>query len=103
MAERRLVRPAVEAQVRALRADGNLDLRGEALAQVALRLAGLLDGGKPPTMTAAWAKELRATLAELVPKEAADGDPDAAWVNDLGGCVTPIRNAAGPRSGDARA
>ena len=95
MVVRRKVRTAVEDHVNALRERGALDSRGEALAVLALNLAGHLDEGKPPTMTASWAKELRATLDQLGTEGGDDdGDPDS-WVDELGGGAS-VRDAPQP-------
>lgn len=83
MVVRRKVRTAVQDHVDALRSKGALDSQREALAALALNLAGLLDVGEPPTMTASWARELRATLVLLEAGED-DSDPDS-WLDDIGG------------------
>lgn len=97
MVVRRKVKTAVQDHVDELRQDGHLDSQGEALAVLALNLAGLLDAGEPPTMTAAWARELRATLAALRPEGGSgDGDPDA-WLDSLtAGSAAEVRHTEEP-------
>lgn len=76
---------AVEAYVAPLRADG----RSEALASMAVRLAESLDEAGVP-YRAALNKELRATLAELVPEDA-DGTGDSdGWLAELS---SPVLNS----------
>lgn len=84
MVTRRKVRTAVQDHIEALRREGGLDTKDEALAALALNLAALLDAGEPPTMTASWARELRATLVLLQPEASGDSDPDS-WLDNLGG------------------
>lgn len=74
---------AVREHVEALRREGQLDTQGEALAEIAFRLAGLLDVGEPVTMTASWTRELRQTLLDLAPKGTSGGDDDDAWLDGL--------------------
>lgn len=82
---RRKIRTAVQDHIEALGRDGVLDTQDVALAALALNLAALLDAGEPATMTASWARELRATLVMLRPEAGdGDGDPDA-WLDSLGG------------------
>jgi hypothetical protein len=80
---------AVTTHIEGLRAGGQLDTAGEALAAIALTLAAQLDVADPPTMTASWARELRTTLGELG-KGHDDSDADS-W---LDGMSAEVRDTA---------
>lgn len=76
-------RQAVDQHIQALRQEQQLDTQGEALAQVAIKLADLLDAGEPVLMTGTWARELRSTLVALAPKGGAGDGDDDSWLADL--------------------
>ena len=70
----------VTALIESLRQAGPIDTRDEALGQLALTLAKALDEGAGMA-TAAVARELRATLADLA-RDRDDGDDDD-WTSGL--------------------
>jgi hypothetical protein len=73
---------AVGELVDSLRREQQLDTHGEALAALALTIAAKLDEGEPVMMTSAWARELRQTLALLMPARGVDDDDDD-WTSAL--------------------
>lgn len=85
----------MQAHVDAVRTAGGLSTHQEALARLALTLAGQLDvcAVDAPASVAGWAKELRATLAELQPQAQVprDGRDFMAELVDLS---PSVRNTA---------
>ncbi len=65
----------IDQLLESLRRDGAFDTRDEALGQLALTLAAQLDDGAGMA-TAAVARELRATLADLTKDRSGDDDDD---------------------------
>lgn len=76
------VEQATRSHLEAVRREGQMDTRGEALAAGAVALSKLIDGADPPTSVAGWHREWRDTLAEIA-KEAPGGDDPDSWVAAL--------------------